>query len=246
LSGVTGTWQLDTNGNRVWNAGVDTQYSFGATGSLVVNGDWTGTGSKKIGTFQAGVWSLDANGNGTWDPPADIAWSFGGTTDLPVVGAWTGGAADKIGVYRTADRTFSLDTNGDGTWDTGDTAFTFDNTNVPSTDVLKPIAGKWTGGTVATVGLWDQTTGVLYLNTYGQQSWGGSSTPGVVINLALYSGSNYAPLAGDWNGDGITDFGVYSTNTHTFKLLRLHGSSVVSTETDTLWGSSTSDQPAVI
>jgi len=160
------------------------------------------------------------------------------------VGAWTGGATDKLGVFRSSDRTFSLDLNGNGTWDAGDTAFTFNDSNVPGTDVLQPIAGKWGGGPVAMVGLWDQTTGMLYLNTYGQQTWGSGSTPGSVINLALYAGSNYAPISGDWNGDGITDFGFYKSSTQTFYLLNLNGSLVTGTATYGSWGAS-GNQPVV-
>ena len=64
-------WILDTNGNHVFEQGIDQVFAFGGiAGDVPVVGDWTGTGVSKIGVFRQGfLWVLDANGNGTDDGP---------------------------------------------------------------------------------------------------------------------------------------------------------------------------------
>ena len=55
-------------------------------------GDWSGTGTAKLGVFRAasGWWYLDTNGNGLWDGCGTDACLFrgGAPTDTPVVGTW--------------------------------------------------------------------------------------------------------------------------------------------------------------
>ena len=116
----TGTWYLDTNGNGIWDGcGTDACLSWGGEASdQPVLGDWSGTGTTKIGVYRAatGTWYLDKNGNGTWEgcgTDACLAWG-GDPTDVPVVGDWTGDGRAKIGVYR--DGTWYLDLVGDGVW----------------------------------------------------------------------------------------------------------------------------------
>src|SRR5262249_20840110 len=64
----TGQWKLDLNGNGVFDGcSVDACLGpFGLPGDRPVVGDWTGTGTIKIGVFDpsTGLWDLDRNGNG--------------------------------------------------------------------------------------------------------------------------------------------------------------------------------------
>jgi len=87
-----GTWYLDTNGNGVWyGCGTDTCSGWGQTGDIPVVGDWTGSGTTKIGIFRPsnGTWYLDTNGNGVWDGcGTDTCSGWGQTGDIPVVGRW--------------------------------------------------------------------------------------------------------------------------------------------------------------
>ncbi len=57
---------------------------------IPVAGDWTGTGTAKIGVFRNGQWFLDLNGNGAWDGcGTDVCYaSFGMAADKPVIGNW--------------------------------------------------------------------------------------------------------------------------------------------------------------
>src|SRR6202044_2221877 len=65
----TQMWYLDSNGNGVYDPGVDIAGQLGIPGDLPVVGDWTGSGTTKVGIFRpsVGLWALDMNGNATWD-----------------------------------------------------------------------------------------------------------------------------------------------------------------------------------
>ncbi|MBT0653147.1 multicopper oxidase domain-containing protein [Geomobilimonas luticola] len=91
---VNGTWYLDLNGNGAWDGTpTDAMYVFGAgvAGALPATGDWTGTGSTRVGIYANGTWYLDLNGNGAWDgTPTDATHIFGAgmTGAVPVIGKW--------------------------------------------------------------------------------------------------------------------------------------------------------------
>jgi hypothetical protein len=89
----TGGWQLDLNGNGVFDGcTVDACFSFGQPGDLPVVGDWAGTGKAQIGIFDAstGTWELDRNGNGVFEGCiVDVCVGpFGLPGDLPLAGKW--------------------------------------------------------------------------------------------------------------------------------------------------------------
>ena len=94
---------------------VSTYFGGGLTGAVPVTGDWTGTGTTKIGVYHNGIWYLDLSGNGAWDgTPTDALYYFGGGLPgaVPVTGDWTGTGATKIGVYHNG--VWYLDLNGNG------------------------------------------------------------------------------------------------------------------------------------
>ena len=81
---------MDYNGGGVWDYGVqDKAYNFGWSGATPVVGDWSGSGTAKIGVFYNGSWYLDYIGNGVWDGGViDKAYAWGGAGDTPIVGRW--------------------------------------------------------------------------------------------------------------------------------------------------------------
>jgi hypothetical protein len=88
-----GIWQLDGDGNGIWNNTLDLQRKpFGQLGDLPIVGDWNGSGTAQIGVFDpaTGLWELDFDGNGKWDGcEVDVCLGpFGQQGDLPVVGKW--------------------------------------------------------------------------------------------------------------------------------------------------------------
>ncbi len=141
-------WILDTNGDGVFQQGIDATYAFGGeAGDVPVVGDWNGSGTSKIGLFRSGFfWILDVNGNGTLDnvnqQGGDQTFAFGGVPgDVPIVGDWNGDGTTKIGVFR-GGFFWVLDANGnhqfDGTGAGQDLAFAFGGI---MGDV--PVVGKW-------------------------------------------------------------------------------------------------------
>jgi hypothetical protein len=68
-----------------------------------------------------------------------------------------------------------------------------------------PVAGDWTGDGTATVGVVD-TSGRS--SPYAVWMLRNSNSPGAPDIEFAYGMANWTPVAGDWNGDGITTAGV--------------------------------------
>jgi hypothetical protein len=196
---LNGSWYIDRNrsGGFENTAVGDQSFSFGQSGDIPVAGDWTGSGTVKIGVFRNGQWLLDCNGNGVWDGAAggDCLYTFGQAGDKPVVGDWNGNGKSKIGAFRGGFWMFDL--NGNGQWDgagTGDSGFYFGNSS------YTPVVGDWTGSGTSKAGLF--LNGTWYLDTNGDGAW----------DVADYSGqAGDIPVAGDWSGSGKSNIGVYRT-----------------------------------
>ncbi len=202
-----GAWFLDANANGAWDGcGIDIcMAAFGGyPEDIPVVGDWTGTGTAKIGIYRKGAWFLDANANGAWDGcGVDTCLpAFGGLAqDLPVVGDWTGTGTAKIGIYR--DGTWYLDANGNGTWDGCGV-----DTCVPAFGGLAqdlPVVGDWTGTGTAKIGIYRD--GTWYLDANGNGTWDGC---GVDTCVPAFGGlAQDLPVVGDWTGTGTPKIGIY-------------------------------------
>jgi hypothetical protein len=194
-----GDFLLDTNGDDSFDTG-DAVYKFLAplggvqAGDLPVVGDWSGSGTTKIGIFRAGFeWILDMNGDGVFDT-GDAVYQFGGVAgDIPVVGDWTGTGTSKIGVVR--DGFFwLLDANGNGSYDGtagGDYVFPFGG--IPG-DV--PVVGDWTGDGISKVGMFRD--GFLWVLDSADPSVtnGTGSTPLIAFPFGGIAGD--VPIVGKW------------------------------------------------
>jgi hypothetical protein len=107
-----------------------------------VIGDWTGTGTSKVGIFANGVWYLDLSGNGAWyNTPTDakLTYTGGVVGGIPVTGDWARTGITNIGVYK--DGRWYLDQSGNGVWDGAptDSVYNFGIGQVGAT----PMAGIW-------------------------------------------------------------------------------------------------------
>ena len=96
-------WSLDTNGDGVFDSG-DQVFTFGQTGDKAIVGDWTGSGTSKIGIVHTNAngsitVTLDTTGNGVLNS-SDASFSFGMAGDKFIVGDWNGDGKSKIGVVR--------------------------------------------------------------------------------------------------------------------------------------------------
>jgi hypothetical protein len=116
-------FRMDLNDNGVMDSCTTDRCSgtFGVAGDLPVVGDWTSTGTTKMGVFtpSTGLWRLDKNDNSKSDSCTtdSCLGPFGVAGDLPVVGDWTGTGKAQIGVFDSSIGMWELDTNGNGTFD---------------------------------------------------------------------------------------------------------------------------------
>ncbi len=204
-----GYWYLDSNMSWAWD-GTPTDtlgvFGVGLAGAVPVVGDWTGSGTAKIGVYTNGTWYLDVNRNWQWDGTStDAMYSFGaGLPDaIPVVGDWNHDGKTKIGIY--SDGVWYLDANGNGKWDGvagGDEVAYF---GVGLTGAV-PVVGDWNGDGKTKIGIYQN--GYWYLDTNGNGQWDGQSGGDTfgVFGIGL---TNAVPVVGDWNADGTTEIGIY-------------------------------------
>jgi hypothetical protein len=99
----TGQWYLNLTGSGIYQAGVDLVTNYGGlAGDVPVTGDWTGSGTTKIGLFRSGYyWVLNSTGSGTYVKGQDTEFPWGGIVgDVPVVGDWNASGTTKVGVFR--------------------------------------------------------------------------------------------------------------------------------------------------
>jgi hypothetical protein len=194
-----GLFILDSNCDGMFDAG-DAVYKFlqnvgGAQpGDVPVVGDWSGSGTTKIGIVRDGfLWLLDLNGDGIYEPGTDREYVFGGAPgDIPVVGDWTGTGTSKIGVLRDGFL-WLLDANGSGTWDGtagGDFAFAF---GAPG-DV--PIVGDWTGDGVTKVGMFRD--GFLWVLDSDDPSITNATGQAPLIVFPFGGVAGDVPIVGKW------------------------------------------------
>ena len=204
------SWLLDANGNRVFDgAGPGQDYYYAnfisaQTGDIPVVGDWSGSGTTKIGIYRpsGGQWFLDVNGNGVYDA-GDVTYNFGGIAgDKPVVGDWSGSGTSKIGIFRSGFF-WLLDYNGNGTFDNGDQAFAFGGIGG---DV--PVTGDWTGDGKAKVGVVrvfvpGGTPAFWILDANNDHSIDVGD-----LFFAFGGITGDVPVVGDWNNTGFAKAGM--------------------------------------
>ncbi len=186
-----------SNGTASWLDSV-----FGAANDVPIMGDWSGTGTSKMGVFRNGVWMLDYNGNGVWDGTSggDRQFTYGQAGDIPVVGDWDGTGTLKAGYVRQG--VWHLDKSGliRGTA-TGKPEQVFSLGN--ATDA--PIVGDWSGNGVTKVGVY--RGGVFYLDYDGDFALTSAD------RNYVYGNNTDKPVVADWDGSGIDKPGVFRSGT---------------------------------
>jgi ELWxxDGT repeat protein len=159
----------------------------------------------KIGVFTNGTWYLDANKSWAWDgTPADILGTFGlgQPGAIPVVGDWSGDGTTKIGVYVNGE--WYLDMNNNGQWD-GEPTDVHGVFGIGLSNAI-PVVGDWNGDGIAEIGIYSD--GNWYLDK--NRSWAWDGEPADTFGVFGIGLANPVPVTGDWNGDGITEIGIYS------------------------------------
>ena len=161
---------------------------YGEATDLPVIGDWTGSGTKRIGIFRNGTWILDTNGNGVIDA-SDKTVLFGQAGDIPVVGDWRGTGHIALGLFRQG--TFILDLSGHLSGvPTGlsDATYTFGQGG----DI--PIVSDWSGSGTTKVGVFRNGSWLVDYN--------GDGVFNGLDRSYVYGQAGDIPVVGDWDSSG--------------------------------------------
>jgi len=196
----TGAWFLDFNGNGTYDGPLlDRQFQFGGlAGDVGVAGDWSGTGTTKIGIYRSGLWLLNFSGSGSGSD--FVVVNYGGLSgDVPVVGDWTGSGTSKVGFVR-AGFLWVTDNNGNGVFDPGDAVFAFGGlpgscgTTTCTTDV--PVVGDWNGTGVTKVGVY--RLGFFWVETANPAVVGNTASPAILQAFPFGGVAGDVPVTGKW------------------------------------------------
>jgi len=200
-----GAWSLDSNGNRVFDAGDRVLLNFGGAGRTGVAGDWLNTGRDQIGDFKDGQWRLDLNDDGAFDTN-DRTFYFGQAGDIPIVGNFYG-TGTRVGVFRAAPDGFTgmfiIDKNGDAKMDAGDDTFTF---GIAGDRI---VIGDWGGTGVDKVGVFrsvgdSANTAIFTLDSNNDHAFDAGDA---IFRFGIFTDGI---VVGNWNGDAKGDkVGVY-------------------------------------
>ncbi|MCO6456184.1 MAG: carboxypeptidase regulatory-like domain-containing protein [Pirellulaceae bacterium] len=161
------------------------KFLFGMPGAIPVSGDFDGDGDSDLGVFYQGQWFIDLNGNGRWD--AEDLWAqLGDEHDTPLTGDWDGDGKDDIGIFGPM-------------WPGDPRALRAepgvpDNNNRPAQRPknVPPEAPQATDG-----------------HRLLQRSAAGQPRGDVIDHVFKFGLRGDAPLAGDWNGDGIDTIAAF-------------------------------------
>lgn len=183
---MCGAWklgELDAGGNGA----VTTTHElvFGIHGGVPVVGDFNGDGIDEVGIFYKGEWFLDLNGDGRWDE-SDLWSKLGDDRDMPVTGDWDGDGKDDIGIFGPE-------------WP-GDPQALRHEPGLPDADNMSKANPK----NVPPQPHQATSDGrVLRLTSRGD------ARADLIDHVLRYGMRQDTPVAGDWNGDGISTIGVF-------------------------------------
>jgi len=137
----------------------------------------------------------------------------------PLTGDWDGDGRDSVGFYDPAGRRFHLYP---ATAD-GETQPTIIDASGVGAGTWLPIRGDWDGDGTDTVGLYNPATNLFKLSN-AEGTFAADAAAGLVEFAASHwrNGSRlpatFKPLAGDWDGDGRDNVGLYSPASNHFWL----------------------------
>ncbi len=158
---------------------------FGNSQGVPVAGDFNGDGRADLGLFLNGEWFIDINGNGRWDK--DDLWAkLGEEGDTPVTGDWDGDGKTDIGIFGPA-------------W-AGDARAIEHEAGLP--DRHNQLMGRWKN-------IPPQQREAAHGSRVMKLTSQGTVRTDVIDHVFRYGEAGDAPVAGDWNGDGIDTIGVF-------------------------------------
>jgi hypothetical protein len=204
----TGDVFLDRNGNGEWDGcSVDTCIKWLVqAGGVPIAGDWEGTGTTGIGTFDAtsGSWHLDRNGNGRWDGcnVDTCIKSFGAAGDFPLL-IPNGTNRPNLGIYRSKKAFWQFDTNGNNLADECAVDTCYSKFGGPD---MFGLIGDWDGSEKIQLASFHPESGSWVIDTNGN---GKRNDCGVDKCYSGFGQVDDVPVAGDWDGSGRTNIGIF-------------------------------------
>ncbi len=179
-----GQWTLaDTSGT------ITHQFIFGMEGAMPVTGDFNGDGIDEVAVFFDGLWFIDLNGNGTWDQ-GDLWVRLGDAGDQPVAGDWDGDGKTDVGVFGQA-------------W-VGDGVAIDHEPGLP--DMLNDRTGRRKN---VPPDANEAASGYRTLKRTAE----GEMRSDLIDHVFQYGSEGDRAVAGDWNGDGVTNIGLFRSGT---------------------------------
>ncbi|XZE22515.1 SdrD B-like domain-containing protein [Pirellulaceae bacterium SH449] len=182
-------WTIDSVDRGRWtyvstNKVRMTREAFNVLGAKQLAGDFNGDGRAQIALFKDGEWLIDINGNGIWDE-GDLWIKLGEQGDRPIVGDWDGDGKDDIGVYGNTWRADELTLEREpGLPDATNQRLTRPKNLPPDRDSVR--------------------------ERLMQRSSEGTPRSDEVDHVFRFGSNNDTPVAGDFNGDGISTVGLFN------------------------------------
>jgi serine-aspartate repeat-containing protein C/D/E len=162
--------------------------AFDVDGAIHLAGDFNGDGRDELALFKDGEWLLDINGNGIWDN--DDLWAkLGEKGDKPVVGDWDNDGKDDIGIFGPA-------------WD-GDELALDREPGLPDPENRTLSVPKNLPPRDALIAM----DNIRLM----QRSVAGKPRSDVIDHVFRFGNDADQPVAGDFNGDGVSTLGVFNS-----------------------------------
>jgi hypothetical protein len=186
------TWTVDAIDRGRWQVvsamkkpnRVASRRAFSVQGATQLAGDFNGDGIDELALFKDGEWLIDINGNGEWDR-TDLWAQLGAAGDLPVVGDWDADGKDDIGVWGVAR--------------VGDGAAIEREPGLPDTENRLATKPK-------NVPPRQDEESLVRLMQRGST---GDARSDVIDHVFRFGTRGDQPIAGDFNGDGVSTLGVF-------------------------------------
>ncbi len=196
----TGIWHLAAEDGTVRS------FFFGDPGDTPLVGDWDCDGVDTPGQFRRSTGLVYLRNSNT-PGPADVQFFFGNPGDVPLAGDFDRDGCDTVSLYRPSEgRVYVINELGSGRGGLGAADFSYLFGNPGDT----PFAGDFDGDGVATVGLYREAAGLVFLRN--------SNTTGAADLTFFYGDPDDRFVAGDWGGDGTDTVGVFRPSGARFHL----------------------------